>query len=524
MLPGRRFFFGRLIWSNRDLAEIVVERHRTRSPRRTQPSESEQPSGALQAPLGPQGERATSSGGSAEADPLYSYFSDISDIPTLRREQEVELARGMEAATQEFGEALLGVPWTAAEIVRIWRGLREKRRVTGRMTESFGSAPGTGEALSSRIDTLVAKLERLVHKRLRGSAEGTLGPADLERLDRRAEKLLIQADLSMRVLGQVRQDLVTRRDVLARLQAKREMLTLKARAPRSEAGHARRRKDLRELSRERRALEAELGLPAPAYLERVEGMEAAWSRLTQLKNLFARHNLKLVIAIAKDFRGMGLAFHDLIQEGNLGLIRAVEKFDHSRGFKFSTYAVWWIRQALIRAIQNHARTIRVPSHVHDLLRKQARARDDLERDLGRNPTLVEVAETLSIPIERAEELERLVREPVSLEMELRGTESRRLEEIVADPDAAEESQEMDRSRLVRATEGSLARLQERNRRILCWRFGLQGQREHTLEEIGRKLGLSRERVRQLEARALEELRSARLGGSLEPFAVDADLL
>ncbi|MEE2703435.1 MAG: sigma-70 family RNA polymerase sigma factor [Myxococcota bacterium] len=506
------------------MAEIVVERHRSRSRRGTRPSSSGGSSRALERLLGVHGEAEASSGSSAAGDPLYSYFSDISDSPTLRREQEVDLARGMEAATREFGEALLSVPWTAAEIVRIWRELREKRRVTGRMTESFGSAPGTGEALSARIDSLATKLERVVHKRLRGSTDGTLGPAELERLDRRAEKLLSDADLSMRVLGQVRQDLVERRDALLQLQAQRQALSAKARAPRSEAGRSRRRRDLRELSRERRPLEAELGLPTAEVLERVERMETAWSRLGQLKNLFARHNLKLVIAIAKDFRGMGLPFHDLIQEGNLGLIRAVEKFDHSRGFKFSTYAVWWIRQALIRAIQNHARTIRVPSHVHDLLRKQARARDDLERELGRSPTLVEVAETLSIPVDRAEELERVVREPVSLEMELRGTESRKLEEIVADPDPDKESEAMDQSRLVRATEGTLARLRERDRQILCWRFGLRGHQEHTLEEIGQKLNLSRERVRQLEARALAELRHARGAVSLEPFAVDADLL
>src|SRR5512145_562309 len=173
-------------------------------------------------------------------------------------------------------------------------------------------------------------------------------------------------------------------------------------------------------------------MEAQPFVDHVRGLEDAWERLMEVKNVFVQHNLKLVVAIAKDFRNMGIAFQDLIQEGNIGLIRAVEKFEYQRGHKFSTYAVWWIRQALIRAIQNHSRTIRIPSHLHDKLRRFYKVRDALERRLGREPNAAEIAKELDLPIEQAEDLERIVRDPLSLESELPGTDAKKLSEVVAD--------------------------------------------------------------------------------------------
>src|SRR4029453_7754579 len=185
----------------------------------------------------------------------------------------------------------------------------------------------------------------------------------------------------------------------------------------------------------------------------------------------------------------------LVQGGNAGLIRAVEKFDWRRGHKFSTYAVWWIRQALIRAIQNHSRTIRLPSHQHDALRAYAQARQRLRLEREGEPTSEEIAQAMGLTTAEVEELASLAPEMMSLDAEVAGRDSlrpRRLEEVLSDPDAPSALDDIERSRLADQARRGLSRLDDRERSILTWRFGLDGGEEHTLQEIGERLGLSRE--------------------------------
>ncbi len=452
---------------------------------------------------------------SSDRGSLVSYFRDIADIPTLAKEQEVLLAKEIEAATRDLREGLVHIPWTAAEAVRIWEGLRAENRATGKMCESFGSGSPEGEDLGARIDNVLGKIAALLRKR-----EAALEAGDreaVEKLERRAARLLKDADLSMQLLGRMRRQLLGLRRNVRTLVRKLDALDSPRRAPRSAAGRKKRSGEVAEVRKSLRTLEAELGMEHSAFLKHLAGVEDAFERLSEVKNTFVQHNLKLVVAIAKDFRNMGIPFQDLIQEGNIGLIRAVEKFEYERGHKFSTYAVWWIRQALIRAIQNHSRTIRIPSHVHDTLLKYYRAYNALEKKLGRDPTTREIAETMEIEEERAEQLQRMVREPVSLEKEVPGTDSKRVKDIVSDPNPVSPVLGLDHARLERAADESIGQLCERERNILRWRFGLKGEREHTLEEIGGKLGLSRERVRQLEARALAKLRNSENRERLEAF-------
>jgi RNA polymerase primary sigma factor len=337
-------------------------------------------------------------------------------------------------------------------------------------------------------------------------------PKALERLDRRIGAALQQADLSMQILGRIRLRLLDVRKEAQR--ATREVSALGARKGGDRAQRARQASALRERVA---ALEARIGFELPLFLARMRQIEDAWHRLMEVKNTFVQHNLKLVVAIAKDVRNMGITFQDLIQEGNLGLIRAVEKFDYHRGHKFSTYAVWWIRQAFIRAIQNHSRTIRIPSHVHDTLLKYHRAYAELETRLGREPTPTDLARALKTTADQIEQLQRMTREPVSLEAEVRGTDTKQVKDYVKDPDAASPVDGLDHVRLERETQEGISLLSTREQNILRWRFGMSGEKEHTLEEIGAKLGLSRERVRQLEARALAKLRSSGQGDRLRAF-------
>jgi RNA polymerase primary sigma factor len=413
---------------------------------------------------------------SAGVEPLVAYFAEIAHIPTLSREEQMLAAKELEEATRDFQQTLYRIPWVACEVVARWR----RRRAAGLATRKLSEAFGDGEAeAGERLDRALGRVERALSRRAALS-----GPAR-ERLDARIAKDLFEAELSLEL----------QRRLLARLR-ERSAALLRAQHRRARA--------------ERSELEHELGLPAAELHARMDAVEQAWAAMMEHKNRFVWHNLKLVVSVAKDFRGSGLAFSDLIQEGNAGLIRAVEKFDWRRGHKFSTYAVWWIRQALIRAIQNHSRTIRLPSHQHDALRAYAQVRGRLRLEREGEPSTEQIAEAMGLTVAEVEELAAMAPEMVSLDAEVSGRESlrpRRLEEMLSDPDAASALDEIERARLADQARRGLSRLDDRERSILTWRFGLDGGNEHTLQEIGEKLGLSRERARQLEARALAKLRT-----------------
>ncbi len=423
----------------------------------------------------------------ARREPLAAYLADIAHIPTLSREEQVDLAKELEDSTHAFRDGLYGIPWTAKELLKVWKDTRSGGRTTSRLSESFGDrAAEAGE----RLDAAMVKLDKVMLRREK--LVGTSDEAALARTDKRVGKLLHEADLSIELL----------RRVLGGLEALR-------------------RKNRGQYAK----LAASVDLETPEYKKRIGALDNAFDRMSDAKNRFVQHNLKLVVVVAKDFRNLGLSFPDLIQEGNTGLIRAVEKFDWRRGFRFSTYAVWWIRQALIRAIQNHSRTIRIPSHHYDTLRWFDQTKARLAKELQRDATHAEIAHEMDIPVDRVEELEMMAAEPVSLDAEVAGKDSsrpRRLEQLVADPNAGSPMDDLDRTRLEHTALSAVERLPDRERQILTWRFGLDGGREHTLQEIGDKLGLSRERARQLEARALARLREGDSGAELGALALAAD--
>jgi RNA polymerase primary sigma factor len=393
---------------------------------------------------------------------LRRYLRDLAPVTTLTRQQEVELGRRLRERTAAFREALLALRLTARVAVRRWQDLRAGGRTTASLSARWRD-PGAGDPapeLDRALGRLAGLLARAEARGPRGA--GALSPA--------ARKELERADLSMAVFEEVHR-------ALRRLAA---------------AGPA--------------EAQRETGLPVRTLRARLAEIDAIHTELMQAKNAFVHHNLKLVVHLAKEYRGMGLSFEDLIQEGNLGLIRAVEKFDPERGFKFSTYAAWWLRQSFIRAVQNHSRTIRLPSHVYELAIREKRVRGELGRRLGRDPRPSELASALGVQAGDVEDLQRATRKLASLDQRIGGQDDRRIADRIPDAENGDPLDGLAAEQLAPAMRDLVAHLDARERRIIGLRFGLDGAEAQTLQEIGDALGLSRERVRQIETRALEKMR------------------
>jgi RNA polymerase primary sigma factor len=471
-----------------------------------------------QAPAKPRRDEATTTPPSNAAnDPIRMYLAQMAEIPLLTRREEISLAKRIEVTRKRFRRAVLGCAYSLQSTVETLRKVHEGHLPFDRTIKVSLTERLTKEQIQARMPHNLATLDRLMagsradFRRLisrRTTADEAKGARERFRRSR-AKSLVLVEELSLRTrrvqpLVKILRGMSARMDVL-----QRDLRAMKA-GERSCDDQADMRKELRDLML--------TTLESPRSLRtRVGMLDKLREEYEAAKRNLSAANLRLVVSIAKKYRNRGLSFLDLIQEGNTGLMRAVDKYEYRRGFKFSTYATWWIRQAITRAIADQARTIRIPVHMIDVLSKLRTTAKKLLHELGREPSPEEVAEVADVPVEEARRVMEMGRQPMSLDRPVGESEDASFSEFVEDVGVVSPTQSTTHGLLRDRIDSLLKTLTYREREIIRLRYGLTDGYTYTLEEVGRIFRVTRERVRQIEAKAVKKLQHPVRSRQLENF-------